>query len=94
MHGGGVSILQANQLGRVPVVMPRRRDFGEHIDNHQVDLCCHFAKAGKVVVMEEAEDLLHAIAEAKELEAHLDDWSNGSRIPELVAAAIQAIAKR
>ena len=92
LHGGAVSILQANQLGRVPVVMPRRREMGEHIDNHQISLCRKFSEAGKIVVLEEAEDLLHAIAKAKALEASLDHQSNVSRMVKLVAGAIEAAA--
>lgn len=35
-HGGPASIMQALAHGKVPVVVPRRPEFGEHVDGHQV----------------------------------------------------------
>ena len=35
-HGGPASIMQAMAHGKVPVVVPRRPEFGEHVDGHQV----------------------------------------------------------
>jgi UDP-N-acetylglucosamine transferase subunit ALG13 len=37
-HAGVGSTLQLLEAGRVPVVVPRLRRFGEHVDDHQVDL--------------------------------------------------------
>lgn len=36
-HGGPSTFLQALSLGKVPIVVPRRAEFNEHINNHQVD---------------------------------------------------------
>lgn len=36
-HGGPSSFLAPLQIGKIPIVVPRRKDFGEHINNHQVD---------------------------------------------------------
>jgi UDP-N-acetylglucosamine transferase subunit ALG13 len=36
LHGGSSSFLQARALGRVPIVVPRRPEHGEHVDDHQV----------------------------------------------------------
>src|SRR5262245_52224783 len=33
---GGCTQLQAVQMGKVPVVMPRREKFNEHVNDHQV----------------------------------------------------------
>lgn len=35
-HGGPASIVQVFAHGKVPVVVPRQRRFGEHVDDHQV----------------------------------------------------------
>lgn len=34
-HGGPASIMQAFSHGKVPVVVPRQSQFGEHVDDHQ-----------------------------------------------------------
>jgi UDP-N-acetylglucosamine transferase subunit ALG13 len=39
-HGGPGTIMEARRLGQEPVVVPRRHDLGEHVDNHQM----HFAR--------------------------------------------------
>ena len=38
-HGGPSSFLSAIQAGKVPIVVPRRKEFGEHVNNHQVSFC-------------------------------------------------------
>jgi UDP-N-acetylglucosamine transferase subunit ALG13 len=35
-HGGPATIMQALAHGKVPMVVPRQAEFGEHVDNHQV----------------------------------------------------------
>jgi UDP-N-acetylglucosamine transferase subunit ALG13 len=35
-HGGPGTILGARHMGTVPIVVPRRRRLGEHVDDHQV----------------------------------------------------------
>lgn len=35
-HGGSSSFLQARALGRRPIVVPRRPEHHEHVDDHQV----------------------------------------------------------
>ena len=39
-HGGPGTIMEARRLGAEPIVVPRRHDLGEHVDNHQM----HFAR--------------------------------------------------
>lgn len=36
-HGGPSSFIEALQFGKVPIVVPRQEQFGEHVNNHQVD---------------------------------------------------------
>ncbi len=36
-HGGPSSFIMPLQIGKIPVVVPRRKEFGEHVNNHQVD---------------------------------------------------------
>ncbi|MEQ1501835.1 MAG: glycosyltransferase [Myxococcota bacterium] len=36
LHAGSSSFLQARALGRRPIVVPRRPEHGEHVDDHQL----------------------------------------------------------
>ncbi|WP_077611309.1 glycosyltransferase [Clostridium sp. Marseille-P2415] len=42
-HGGPASFIMPLQIGKIPVVVPRKYDFNEHVNNHQVE----FTKAVK-----------------------------------------------
>ena len=64
-HGGAGTLLHVLQTGRVPVVMPRRRKWGEHVDDHQLELVRELAGQGRVVAAFEADDLAQAIREAR-----------------------------
>lgn len=36
-HGGPGSIMMPLQMGKIPIVVPRQKKFGEHVNDHQVE---------------------------------------------------------
>lgn len=40
-HGGPASFIMPLQIGKIPIVVPRQHQYGEHVNDHQVE----FAKA-------------------------------------------------
>lgn len=56
-HGGTGSIMLALHQGQTPLVMPRRRVHGEHIDDHQVLFCRKLAGEGRIAAVYEVEEL-------------------------------------
>ncbi len=36
-HGGPASFVMPLQIGKTPIVVPRQHQFGEHVNDHQVD---------------------------------------------------------
>jgi len=40
-HGGPASFIMPIHMGKIPIVVPRSFEFGEHVNNHQIE----FAKA-------------------------------------------------
>jgi exopolysaccharide biosynthesis glucuronosyltransferase PssE len=64
LHAGGGGVLLAVHAGKVPVLMPRRAKYGEHVDDHQVENAKALAANGNVVVAEEPDDLIVAVEEA------------------------------
>lgn len=52
-HAGVGSIMTALKHSVVPVVLPREARLGEHVDDHQRQLCDRFASRGLVVIADE-----------------------------------------
>lgn len=61
-HAGVGSILTALRIGHTPVVVPRLRRFGEHVDDHQVELVRRLEEEGRVLAAWEIADIAAAIA--------------------------------
>jgi UDP-N-acetylglucosamine transferase subunit ALG13 len=61
-HAGVGSIAVALMNGKVPLVVPRRRSFGEAVDDHQVALAERLASGGLVVAVDEPRSLPEAVA--------------------------------
>ena len=62
-HAGAGSMLLCMRVGKIPIVVPRRKRFGEHVDDHQLELAARMAQLGRVVLAsspEEAMSLIHA----------------------------------
>lgn len=61
-HAGNTVRLVQN-LGKVPIAVPRRAEFGEMADDHQVAYAAHEREHGRIIVVEpEADALLDAVA--------------------------------
>ena len=56
-HAGAGCVIDALRAGRIPVVMPRTRAFGEVIDDHQSEFAAVLLEAQKAVVVHDAIDL-------------------------------------
>lgn len=63
-HAGVGSILCATNAGHVPVVVPRLKQYGEHVDDHQVHLIRELERDGRVSVVWEMDQLADAVAAA------------------------------
>lgn len=61
-HGGPSSFLMPLQIGKVPIVVPRRKKYNEHVNNHQVEFSKAVAKRqGNIIVVENEEKLDYII---------------------------------
>lgn len=61
-HGGPGSIFTALVYGKKPVVVPRQKAFGEHVNDHQVEFAKYMEKQGMVRAVIDIKDLPEAIA--------------------------------
>jgi UDP-N-acetylglucosamine transferase subunit ALG13 len=62
-HSGVGTILLALSNGKQPCVVPRRRAFGETVDDHQLESARRFAAAGLVRLVEDPADLGAVLAD-------------------------------
>jgi UDP-N-acetylglucosamine transferase subunit ALG13 len=56
-HGGPGSIMLPLSLNKIPIVVPRQEQYGEHVDNHQVLFSKRLEKEGKILAVYEIEQL-------------------------------------
>ncbi len=62
MHGGPSSMIQALQEGKVPIVVPRQKSFGEHVNDHQLEFGRAVSKRyNNIILVEDINDLKDAI---------------------------------
>jgi UDP-N-acetylglucosamine transferase subunit ALG13 len=93
LHAGAGSVIHAIQAGKVPVVMPRRKQYGEVVDDHQLEFAHALGAIGKVVVAEEPVDLVSAVQEAKKRQSMANSLNKRPPLVDLIAETLQAYAK-
>lgn len=45
-HGGPASFMQVLKKGKIPIVVPRKKEFDEHVNNHQLDFSIRVRNSG------------------------------------------------
>lgn len=86
-HGGVGTIITALGAGRKPVVIPRLHRFGEHVDDHQVEITTALEQRGLVVAYGEGDDLAKLIAAARR--SGKVQFESGSSLKDAVAEAVR-----
>jgi exopolysaccharide biosynthesis glucuronosyltransferase PssE len=89
-HAGAGTIIHAARAGVRPVVVPRLKRFGEHIDDHQSELAEALGRAGKVYPVLDIDDLGRAAKSAATSE-HVAPAAARPRIVELVFKCLAEI---
>lgn len=70
-HGGPSSFITPLQIGKIPIVVPRRKEFGEHVNDHQVTFCKQVSARNRNILVVEF------INELGELIKNYDDLIEG-----------------
>lgn len=61
-HGGPASFLAPLSIGKIPIVVPRKKEFNEHVNNHQLEFAIEVEKRMKnIIVVENEEQIIDAI---------------------------------
>ena len=66
MHAGVGSVMISLANGKRPIVLARRHDLCEHVDDHQVELARRMEASGLVTFVEDGEALARALSAAAE----------------------------
>lgn len=62
-HGGPSSFIMPLQIGKTPIVVPRKLEFNEHVNDHQVSFSKAVAeRMGTIIVVEDMDKLESTIA--------------------------------
>lgn len=74
-HGGPASFIAPLQIGKIPIVVPRQKQFGEHVNDHQLEFCRAVKKQmGNIIVIESIGQLSEAVIQ-------YDDFSDSENNP-------------
>jgi UDP-N-acetylglucosamine transferase subunit ALG13 len=87
-HAGVGSIVLARRCGHRPIIVPRRRQFGEHVDDHQLALARRLDAAGMVSLVEDEGLLARAIHAPRAVPT--PDRDGALRGPEALSADVRA----
>ena len=64
-HSGVATIIAGMRLEKPVVVVPRFADYGEHVDDHQLQIADSFSSKNLVLMCKEVEDLAQLVKRAK-----------------------------
>ncbi len=68
-HAGTGSIVPALKQGNKIIVFPRREEYQEHLDNHQLEISELFTQQGYIMCANNSEELKEAILKVNEFKA-------------------------
>ena len=67
-HGGVGSIISSIEKEKKVIAVPRMHEYGEHVNNHQIEIVKDFNDKGYIIGIDKVEDLKQAIIKAKDFE--------------------------
>lgn len=67
-HGGVGSIITSIRKVKKVIAVPRIHEYGEHVNNHQMEIVKNFNEQGYIIGIEKVEDLKQAIIKSEKFE--------------------------
>lgn len=94
-HAGAGTFLNCAEFGKVPIMMARRRCFGEHVDDHQEMLVKRMAERGLILLAAEPEELRENIFHYEELcQSRTDSYPVEPALVNHLKAVLDAISEK
>ncbi len=91
-HAGVGSFLLCLRLGKVPILVPRRASFGEHLDDHQMDFVRGIKTLDRALVAYEMDQVLQMVDLYPWLVARMG--SRASSQAEMLALHIERLIRK
>jgi UDP-N-acetylglucosamine transferase subunit ALG13 len=94
MHGGPSSMIESLREGKIPIVVPRMKSYGEHINDHQIDFCRAVnSRYNNIILVEDIKELENAIVNYDELAGSRlkDGFSNNARFCEGFSRIVEGL---
>lgn len=60
-HGGPATFMGVIAKGKVPIVVPRQKKFGEHVNDHQLEFCNRVKENYPIKLIKETSDIIEKI---------------------------------
>lgn len=76
-HGGAGTIINALTYSRPLIIVPRLKKYGEHTDDHQLDLAKAMEEKGKCIAVLDIKDLNEAINKSLNKKAGMNSEKEG-----------------
>lgn len=96
-HGGPASFIMPLQIGKIPIVVPRQKQFGEHVNDHQVEFAKNVAeRMGTIIPVEDIETLGDVITNYDEIVARMGVGmsSNNSKFNEELEKIVEKMCEK
>lgn len=78
-HGGPSSFIMPMQIGKVPIVVPRKKEYEEHVNDHQVEFCNQVKKRyGNIIVVDDISVLGKIIEDYENITSMMDGNMNSN----------------
>ncbi len=65
-HGGAGSIITSLKYEKKVIAVPRKHEYGEHVNNHQEEIVQLFSEKGYILGIQDVKDLGKAVMQIKE----------------------------
>ncbi len=76
-HGGAGGIITAMGYRKKIIVVPRLEKFGEHTNDHQIELCEAISADGKAIIVKEIKRLGETIVGSKKFKPRTENTKEG-----------------
>ena len=76
-HGGVGSIVSSIKKSKKVIAVPRLHKYGEHVNDHQIEIVERFNKNGCIIGLKGVEELKQAIIDSKEFTPKKFESNNG-----------------
>lgn len=96
-HGGPASFIAPLRIGKIPVVVPRRKEFGEHVNNHQVEFVKMVAeRQGNIIPVYDIDELGEVILDYDSIVSGMSKEmkSNNARFNEQLELIVDGLLEK